>query len=88
MSSVVKIKNKKILEEIQAKLTLKLGHKFSQQEILDKSLELLAENLDRFFNESFPFIEITPEYFKRIKESAVDIEYKRSGNDDMDIYQE
>jgi len=83
---VVKLKNKKLLEEIQAKLTLKLGKKFSQQEILDKSLEYLAKNLDQFIEEVFPFIEITPQRLKEIRESASDFDYTTSEDEDIDIY--
>ena len=83
---VVKIKNKKLLEEIQAKLTLKLGKKFTQQEILDKSLEYLAENLDKFVEDSIPFIEISQERLNQILSSASDFDYKTSGNEDIDIY--
>ena len=83
---VVKLKNKKLLEEIQAKLTLKLGKKFSQQEILDKSLEYLAKNLDQFVEEVFPFIEITPQRLKEIRESASDFDYTTSEDEDIDIY--
>jgi len=82
----VKMKNKKLLEEIQAKITLKVGKKFSQQEILDKSVEYLAENLDRFIEDSFPFIEISPQRLNELKESASDFEYISSGNEDTDIY--
>jgi len=84
--SIVKIKNKKLLEEIQAKLTLKMGKKYSQQEILDKSLEYLGENLDRFIEDHFPFIEIPPERLKEIEASASDLEYETSGDEDLDIY--
>ena len=83
---VVKLKNKKLLEEIQAKLTLKFGKKFSQQEILDKSLEYLAKNLDQFVEEAFPFIEITPQRLKEIRESASDFDYTTSEDEDIDIY--
>jgi len=83
---VVKIKNKKLLEEIQAKLTLELGKKFSQQEILDKSMKYLSENLDRFIEDAFPFIEISPQRLKEIMDSASDIKYQTSGNEDLDIY--
>lgn len=84
--SIVKIKNKKLLEEIQAKLTLKLGKKYSQQEILDKSLEYLGENLERFIEDYFPFIEISPEHLREIELSASDLEYETTGDEDLDIY--
>jgi len=84
--SIVKLKNKKLLEEIQAKLTLKIGKKFSQQEILDKSLEYLAENLEKFVEDCFPFIELSPERLREIEESASDVEYETSGDENLDIY--
>ena len=84
--SIVKIGNKKLLEKIQAKITLKLGKRFTQQEILDKSLEYLSRNLDKFLEEMIPFIEISPRRLKEIKESATDFDYETSGNEDKDIY--
>ena len=84
--SIVKLKNKKLLEELQAKITLKIGKRISQQEILDRSLEYFAENLDQFIEDSFPFIEISPKRLKEIRDSASDINYHTSGNEDRDIY--
>ncbi|MHA1309646.1 MAG: hypothetical protein ACTSQO_01855 [Candidatus Helarchaeota archaeon] len=84
--SVVKIKNKKLLEKIQAMLTLKLGKRFSQQEILDKSIEYLSKNIDKFIEDNFKFIEISPERIEKIINSAVDIKYNTIKDEDTDIY--
>ena len=45
--SVVKIKNKKALEQLQAKLTLRVGRKPTQQEILDYCVILANENFEK-----------------------------------------
>lgn len=45
--SVVKIQNKKALEQLQAKLTLRIGRKPTQQEILDYCVYLANENFDQ-----------------------------------------
>ncbi|MBD3230245.1 MAG: hypothetical protein GF329_18850 [Candidatus Lokiarchaeota archaeon] len=82
----VRIKNKKLLEEIQAKLKRKFGRKFSQQEILDRSVEYLYKNLDGFIGVFFPFIEISPQRLKEIINSASDFDYQTSGNEDLDVY--
>ncbi len=45
--SIVKIKNKKALEQLQAKLTLRLGRKPTQIEILDYCLILANDNFEK-----------------------------------------
>ena len=47
----VKPKNKRLLEEFQAKLVLLKGKKISQQEILDKCIEFSEHHLKEFVNE-------------------------------------
>ena len=42
--SIVKIKNKKALEQLQAKLTLRLGRRPTQQETLDYCVMLANQN--------------------------------------------
>ncbi|KKL82085.1 hypothetical protein LCGC14_1988290 [marine sediment metagenome] len=44
--SIVKIKNKKGLEQLQAKLTLRLGRKSTQQETLDYCLILANQKFE------------------------------------------
>ena len=45
--SVVKIKNKKSLEKLQARLIIRLGRKPTQQEILDFYVLLAGQNFER-----------------------------------------
>jgi hypothetical protein len=44
--SVVKLKNKDLLDQLLAKLTLKLGSKPSLQDILDLCIQMTFENTD------------------------------------------
>ena len=44
--AVVKISNKELLEQLQAKITLKIGKKPTQQELLDLCIHLGLENID------------------------------------------
>jgi len=48
--SSVKLNKKSLLEKLQAKITLRLGKKISQQEILDKSIEFAYNRLDEFIS--------------------------------------
>ena len=47
--AVVKIKNKKALEHLQAKLTIRMGKKLTQQETLDYCIILADQNIDNWF---------------------------------------
>jgi hypothetical protein len=69
----VKLNNKSLLEKLQAEITLKLGKKMSQQDVLDKSIEFVYERLDEFISEHIDHPPITDELIKRIKESAINI---------------
>ncbi len=46
--SIVKIKNKKALEQLQAKLTLRLGRKPTQQETFDYCANLVNSELEHY----------------------------------------
>ncbi|MHA1229782.1 MAG: hypothetical protein ACTSRP_07315 [Candidatus Helarchaeota archaeon] len=84
--SIGKIKNKKLLEELQAKLALKLGKRFTIQEIIDKSIEYLSVNLDKFIEDYYKFIELPKKRLDKIINRATDIEYYTSGDENKDIY--
>lgn len=49
-SSKISNETKKILDQIQAKITLVKGKKLTMQEIIDTLLEILNENEDLIFN--------------------------------------
>ncbi|HEC37379.1 MAG TPA: hypothetical protein ENI29_04025 [bacterium] len=65
----VKLNNKSLLEKLQAEITLKLGKKMSQQDVLDKSIEFVYERLDEFIAENIDHPRITKELIERIREN-------------------
>jgi len=62
----VKITDKALLEELQAKSTLRLGRKISQQEIIDICLRYASHNLDLILKELSAKPKLTPEKAKII----------------------
>ena len=83
----VKLNNKSLLEKLQAEITLKLGKKMSQQELLDKSIEFTYNRLDEFFIENIDKPAITTEFIEHLKDSASDAPlYHLDKSDDELIY--
>lgn len=82
----VKLNNKSLLEKLQAEITLKLGKKMSQQDVLDKSIEFVYKRLDEFISEHIDHPPITNELIKRIKETAIDAPLHPEKTDDELIY--
>ncbi len=68
----VKMNNKSLLEKLQAEITLKIGRKMSQQDILDKSIEFTYNRLEDFIKENINHPPITDELINRLKNSAID----------------
>ncbi|GAG41472.1 unnamed protein product [marine sediment metagenome] len=68
----VKMNNKIVLEKLQAEITLKLGKKLTQQEILDRSVDFVYKRLDEFIHEEIDHPVLTKEIIKRIKKNAID----------------
>ncbi|KKN30413.1 hypothetical protein LCGC14_0834210 [marine sediment metagenome] len=81
----VKLNNKSLLEKLQAEITLKLGKKMSQQDVLDKSIEFVYKRLDDFISEHIDHPPITEELIKRIKETAIDVplEHPEKSDDEL-----
>jgi hypothetical protein len=68
----VKMNNKSLLEKLQAEITLRIGKKMSQQDILDKSVEFTYKRIDDFIKENIKHPSITDELIKRLKDTAID----------------
>jgi len=84
----VKLNNKSLLERLQAELTLKLGNKISQQEVLDKSIEFAYKRIDEFFIETVEKPELTKEFREKLKKTANDTPlYHMEKSDDELIYE-
>lgn len=90
--SIVKIKNKKALEQLQAKLTLRMGRKLTQQETLDYCVKLGNQNIESLIEIAFDIPILTPEKAEAIIrecDKLSDVPYNQNakfGNIDDDIY--
>ncbi len=91
--AVVKIKNKKALEQLQAKLTMRMGRKLTQQETLDYCIILADQNIDKLVQLADDVPTLTPDkfnYFIEKRDTLVDVPYdiskKFENLDDEDIY--
>lgn len=67
----VKMNNKSLLEKLQAKITLRIGRKISQQDILDKSIEFTYKRIDEFIEENIKYPPITEDLINRLKKTAI-----------------
>ena len=93
--SIVKIKNNKALEQLQAKLTLRLGRKPTQIEILDYCLILANDNFEKLVelvnNMPVLSLEISEQIIEarnKLKNVIYDEEASFGSRDDKDIYNE
>lgn len=91
--SVVKIQNKKALEQLQAKLTLRIGRKPTQQEILDYCVILANENFEKLVELATNIPVLNNKKIKNIIEERnklITVPYDSSttfeSRDDEDIY--
>ncbi len=62
----VKMNKKDLLEKLQAEITLRLGKKMSQQDILDKSIEYVYNNLENFISTNIQIPRLTKETLEKI----------------------
>lgn len=93
--SIVKIKNKKALEQLQAKLTLRLGRKPTQIAILDYCLILANDNFEKLVElvSNMPVLNLEKseqiiEARNKLKNVIYDKEASFGSRDDKDIYNE
>ena len=91
--SVVKITNKESLETLQAKLTLRLGRKLTQQETLDICIKSGLDNIDKLIN----YVQKQPKVNKekallivrnreKLNDVPYDLDLENVSEDDKDIY--
>ena len=91
--AVVKIKNKKALEQLQAKLTMRMGRKLTQQETLDYCIILGDQNIDKLIQLADDVPTLNPskfDYFIEKRDNLIDVPYDTSKKlqnlDDDDVY--
>nr|MDO8115934.1 hypothetical protein [Candidatus Sigynarchaeota archaeon] len=63
--AVIKISNKKLVDDLQARLILRLGRKISQQETLDLCLEYANSKFDDILRIASSMPVLTPEIAER-----------------------
>ena len=83
--SIVKISNKELLEQLQARLTLRTGRRLTQQEILDVCIRMGAEDIDTLIRFTSEAPTIDREKIARIlkqRELLADVPYD-SGSDSL-----
>ncbi len=64
---IVKISDKQQLDELMAKITMRLGRKPTQQEILDSAILLADKHMDELLENLMPFPKLDQAKFDRIK---------------------
>ena len=81
----MKMNNKSLLEKLQAEITLKIGKKMSQQDILDKSIEFTYKHIDDFIKENIKHPPITDKLIQRLKDTAIDtpLAYQDKSDDEL-----
>lgn len=91
--TVVKVSNKKAIENLQAKLMLRLGRKMSQQEILDLCIEVADAHFEDILARAGAIPVLTPEIaeeiiaeFEKFKDTVYDTEASFPSKEDEDIY--
>ena len=93
--SIVKIQNKKALDQLQAKLTLRLGRKPTQKQILDYCLILANDNFEKLVElvNNMPILSLEKieqiiEARNKLKNVVYDENASFGSRDDEDIYNE
>jgi hypothetical protein len=86
--TIVKTNVKNDLDTLVATLTLRLGHKVTQQDVLDACIKLGLKKLDDVEMVLSGTRAIPVDIVDEIIESAEDIDYKSAGTIDEDVYGE
>jgi hypothetical protein len=81
----VKLNEKKLLEKLQAKITLKLGKKLTQQELLDKCVKYVYNRVEEFISEELNQPKLTKEKIRKIRKNSIDapLSYPKKSEDKL-----
>lgn len=71
--SVVKLTNKKELDELVARLTLRLGRKPKQQEVLDICVEIGSRNFEEIANRLNPGPVLDDDLYEQIQKTIEEL---------------
>ncbi len=83
---VVKLPNRENLDQIIAKLTLRLGRKVSQQEILNACLKISSNHLDELEQYFSNRPQLTKKQVEEILKLPENFDYISKGSIDEDLY--
>ena len=91
--AVIKTTNKEIIDQLQAKLTLQIGRRFTQQEIVDLCIEFAQENFEELINRASNMPRLTPQLadlilkqIDKLDEVPYDLSLSAASEIDKDIY--
>ena len=91
--AVIKTTNKEIIDQLQAKLTLEIGRRFTQQEIVDLCIEFAQENFEELINRASNMPRLTPQLadlilkqIDKLDEVPYDLSLSAASEIDKDIY--
>lgn len=83
---VVKLPNRENLDQIIAKLTLRLGRKVSQQEVLNACLKISSNHLDELEQYFSNRPQLTIKQVEEILKLPENFDYISKGSIDEDLY--
>ncbi len=83
---VVKLPNRENLDRIIAKLTLRLGRKVSQQEVLNACLKISSNHLDELEQYFSNRPQLTKKQVEEILKLPENFDYISKGSIDEDLY--
>ncbi len=83
---VVKLPNRENLDQIIAKLTLRLGRKVSQQEVLNACLKISSNHLDELEQYFSNRLQLTKKQVEEILKLPENFDYISKGSIDEDLY--
>ncbi len=83
---VVKLPNRENLDQIIAKLTLRLGRKVSQQEVLNACLKISSNHLDELEQYFSNRPQLTKKQAEEILKLPENFDYISKGSIDEDLY--
>ncbi len=84
----VKLTEKTLLEQFQARIVLARGHKVSQQELLDKCIQFSSKNFQLFLAEEFDVPAMTEEKIEKILANTIRSGYARPEKTDDELIYE
>ena len=84
--AVVKLSNKNELDQLVASLTLRLGKKIPQQQVIDACIKLSINHINELENHFSEKKMISKKRLQEILDMAEDFDYDRSKTIDEEIY--